>query len=86
MLEFLAATMEQQTYLKEDALRTAFNMFDVDGSGKIDASELDRLLSGDDFKGIYTDEQLKEAIAEIDKNGDGEIDFEEFANMMRNIN
>ena len=55
MLEFIAATMDQQSYLKEDALKTAFNMFDTDGSGKIDANELNKLLTGDDFKGIYTD-------------------------------
>ena len=77
--------MDAQTFMKEEALKTAFNMFDADGSGKIDAQELNRLLSGDDFKGIYTDEQLKEAIAEVDENGDGEIDFEEFMHMMRNL-
>ena len=75
MLEFIAATMEAQTYMKENYLRTAFNMFDQDGSGKIDASELNTLLSGEDFKDIYTPEQLAEAIAEVDENGDGEIDF-----------
>ena len=70
--------MEQTTYMRESYLKNAFRMFDQDGSGKIDASELNRLLSGDEFKGIYTAEQLAEAIAEVDKNGDGEIDFEEF--------
>ena len=38
--EFLAATMSTQTFLREDYLRTAFNMFDADGSGKIDIKEL----------------------------------------------
>ena len=60
-------------------------MFDTDGSGKIDTKELDALLSGEEFKGIYTEEQLREAIAEVDTNGDGEIDFNEFMQMMRNI-
>ena len=77
--------MDAQTFLREEHLKTAFNMFDVDGSGKIDASELNRLLSGDEFKGIYTNEQLAAAIAEVDQNGDGEIDFEEFMDMMKNI-
>ena len=75
MLEFLAATMDAQTYLREEYLKTAFNMFDTDGSGKIDSSELNKLLSGEEFKDVYTEAQLKAAIAEVDENGDGEIDF-----------
>lgn len=35
--EFLAATMDEQIYLREDYLKTAFKMFDKDGSGKIDS-------------------------------------------------
>lgn len=54
--EFIAATMDAQTYLKEEYLKTAFNMFDKDGSGKIDSSELNALLSGEEFKDVYTDE------------------------------
>ena len=78
--------MDAQTFMKENYLRTAFNMFDQDGSGKIDASELNVLLSGEDFKDVYTPEQLAQAIAEVDENGDGEIDFNEFMTMMRSIN
>ena len=35
--EFLAATMDDQIYLREDYLKTAFQMFDKDSSGKIDS-------------------------------------------------
>ena len=38
--EFLAASMDQQTYMRNDYMRTAFNMFDQDGSGSIDKQEL----------------------------------------------
>lgn len=34
--EFITATMNANTFLRDDYLRTAFNMFDADGSGKID--------------------------------------------------
>lgn len=84
--EFLAATMDAQTFLKEDYLRTAFAMFDSDGSGKIDKVELNRLLAGEEFKDVYTEKQLNQAIEEIDQDGDGEIDFEEFMAMMRGVN
>lgn len=56
--EFLAATMDAQTFLREEYLRTAFNMFDRDGSGKIDSSELNQLLSGEEFKDVYSEAQL----------------------------
>ena len=61
-------------------------MFDTDNSGKIDADELKQMLSGEEFKDVYTEEQLIAAIGEVDDNGDGEIDFEEFMAMMKNVN
>ncbi len=39
-IEFIAATIEAQVFLREENLRNAFIMFDRDGSGKIDAKEL----------------------------------------------
>lgn len=60
-------------------------MFDTDGSGKIDSTEILQLLAGEEFRDMYTQEQLDAAIAEVDDNGDGEIDFDEFMTMMRNI-
>jgi len=34
--EFLAATMDASMFLRESYLKTAFQMFDTDGSGRID--------------------------------------------------
>jgi len=34
---------------------------------------------------MYTENQLQQAISEVDDNGDGEIDFQEFMQMMRGI-
>ena len=76
--EFLAATMDQQIFLRDDYLRTAFDMFDKDGSGKIDKDELIKILQGDDSKETITKEEATAWIAEVDLNGDGEIDFDEF--------
>ena len=42
--EFIAATMDAQTYMRDDYLRTVFDMFDRDGSGKIDKAELLQVL------------------------------------------
>ena len=57
-------------------------MFDKDGSGKIDSQEVIALLSGDDLQSMISKEAIDQALTEIDENGDGEIDFEEFMIMM----
>ena len=77
--------MNQQTFLKEEYLKTAFRMFDTDNSGKIDIEELRQLLAGDEFKDLYSEDQLSAAIKEVDENGDGEIDFNEFMIMMKGV-
>jgi calcium-dependent protein kinase len=74
--------MDAQIYLRDDYLRTAFDMFDKDGSGKIDKTELTGILSSEDIEGHVGKDQLLTYLEEIDQNGDGEIDFEEFQEMM----
>ena len=81
--EFLAATIDANIFMREDYLRTAFNMFDKDGSGKIDNQEIIELLQGEDLVNLVSKEAIGTAMKEIDANGDGEIDFEEFMEMMR---
>lgn len=74
--------MDAQIYLRDDYLRTAFDMFDKDGSGKIDKNELMTILVGEDIEGHVGKDQLLTYLEEIDQNGDGEIDFQEFQEMM----
>lgn len=42
--------------MRESYLKTAFELFDKDKSGKIDASEVRQLLQGEDIKELYTDD------------------------------
>ena len=84
--EFIAATLDSQVYLKEEYLRAAFDMFDRDGSGKIDKDEICKLLHGEDLQKLVSQDSIEKAIREVDQNGDGEIDFEEFKQMMENVN
>ena len=81
--EFLAATIDQTVFMREDYLRTTFKLFDKDGSGKIDSEEVVALLQGDELGNLVSQDAIGKAMAEIDENGDGEIDFEEFMAMMK---
>ena len=79
--EFLAAALPRKIYLREDYLRTAFDMFDTDLSGKIDMVELAEILqAGGEYK--CSKQELAAYIKKIDLNGDGMIDFVEFKKMM----
>jgi len=61
-------------------LREAFSLFDTDGSGSIDASELKRVLGCLGRK--LTTEELVEIISSIDQDGNGQIEFDEFKTLM----
>ena len=45
--EFIAATIDQHIFMRDDYLKTAFAMFDKDNSGKIDNEEVLELLGGE---------------------------------------
>lgn len=61
-------------------IASAFRSFDQDGSGTIDASELEEILRGiDDNLG---QEDIQNMMAEADVDGDGQINYAEFANML----
>mmetsp|Transcript_41483 Transcript_41483/g.96931 ORF Transcript_41483/g.96931 Transcript_41483/m.96931 type:complete len:489 (-) Transcript_41483:204-1670(-) len=82
--EFLAATLDKRQYLQEDALWSAFCVFDKNGDGKICLDELRQVLSDDSVGALCDAKQLAESIfKEVDEDGSGEIEFEEFVQMMR---
>ena len=80
--EFIAATLERQTYIQEDACWAAFRIFDLDGDGVITKEELRHILTGESdntkMKKVVGDRILNEMMSEVDANGDGQIDFDEF--------
>jgi len=69
---------------KRAIYKQAFDMFDKEGNGTISADEL-----YDAFKNMgneFTMEQLNDMIKELDQNGSGEIDFEEFIGLVKKVN
>lgn len=81
--EFLAATIDKRTYLREEICLIAFKVFDIDGNGKISMEELRKFFGKSDLKNSIGDKIIDSMLREIDLNGDGEIDFNEFMIMMR---
>jgi len=70
---------------KEDKadLKETFDLFDKDGGGTIDYNELKSVLY--QLGVTATDKELKKIIHRVDKNFDGEIDFDEFLAMMKKL-
>ncbi|KAK3611439.1 hypothetical protein CHS0354_027164 [Potamilus streckersoni] len=67
---------EQSEEDEERELREAFRVFDKTGCGYICASDVRAILQcmGEDL----SEEEIEEMIAEVDIDGDGRIDFNEF--------
>eukprot|EP00230_Micromonas_polaris_P010545 CAMPEP_0197121820 /NCGR_PEP_ID=MMETSP1390-20130617/3746_1 /TAXON_ID=38833 /ORGANISM="Micromonas sp., Strain CCMP2099" /LENGTH=383 /DNA_ID=CAMNT_0042563729 /DNA_START=32 /DNA_END=1186 /DNA_ORIENTATION=- len=65
---------------QKQEIREAFDLFDTDGSGTIDAKELKVAMRALGFE--PKKEEIKKMISDIDKDGSGTIDFEEFLQMM----
>jgi calcium-dependent protein kinase len=80
--EFLLATVNHKKLLSHERMTQVFQMFDKDGSGTISRDEIKEFFSMSD----ETNEGfVMELIEEVDKNGDGEISFPEFKDMMTKI-
>ena len=73
-----------QEELREDFINEiyqTFRLFDEDGDGTIDEKEL-----GNVFRSLgqhYTRDELAEMISEIDTDGSGVVEFDEFLMLMR---
>ncbi|MCQ2817857.1 MAG: protein kinase [archaeon] len=79
--EFIAACLDKNVYLKKERLLEAFKMLDKDNSGKISKDEIRATLKTDEME----DAVLENYIKQYDKNNDGEIDYEEFIDMMNDL-
>lgn len=91
--EFLAASLDRKTYLHTHLCMAAFRVFDRNGNGEISEAELEVVLgdplvhspcsSPRDGASGPSSQTIADLLREVDKNGDGVIDFKEFLQMMR---
>jgi calcium-dependent protein kinase len=61
-------------------LKAAFDFFDKDGSKSISVAELKEALGAKD--NLVDDAAWENLVKEVDKDNNGEVDFEEFEAMM----
>ena len=66
---------EQRAEFKE-----AFDLFDLDGGGDIDSTELGTVMRS--LGANPSEEQIKKMIDDVDEDGSGSIDFPEFCQLM----
>ncbi|XP_004674523.1 PREDICTED: centrin-1 [Condylura cristata] len=80
--DFLAVMTQKMAEkdTKEEILK-AFRLFDDDETGKISFKNLKRVAS--ELGENLTDEELQEMIDEADRDGDGEVNEEEFLRVMK---
>ena len=74
---------EKENHILERILFETFQSYDADESGRIDYVELRLLMAqlGHDI----SDETAKAMILQVDHDGNGEIDFEEFVSMFKGV-
>ncbi|XP_067872907.1 uncharacterized protein [Heterodontus francisci] len=84
--DFLQIVIEGQGDSRDtyEEIKQGFSLFDCDGDGKI---TFDNLKDACKSAGVYFSHQdLREMIREVDTNGDGTVDMEEFINLMLQTN
>ena len=73
--------VRMKTPLTEDELKEAFALFDKDNNGKITSAELKKALMSWGEK--LTEDQVNEFIEDADTNGDGELNIQELARILK---
>ena len=80
--EFLTCSINKDKILRKENLELCFKAFDLDNSGTISLDEISAIFTGGN-KNSKNAEEFKNILKEADENGDGEISFQEFKNLMR---
>ena len=69
----------------ENNLKIGFNLFDKNGSGEIELYEFAGIMAKNLKDYIHDEEVWVQIVKEADADGNGQMDFEEFKDMMTNI-
>ncbi|CAE7646713.1 CMD1 [Symbiodinium sp. KB8] len=80
-----AAKTGAERFTEEErvAYRVVFDKYDADGSGAVDGAELKSVFA--ECGQQLTDEEVKDLMQEFDDDGNGELEFKEFLEMMSKL-
>lgn len=84
--EFIVATVNSEEFNSNEFLQAAFKLFDKDGSGSISGDEIKAVLGFNKTNGTEDAKAIDAILKQVDENGDGDISFDEFVTMMKNLN
>ena len=83
--EFVRAAVSKDKFITENILKFAFRYFDKNNSGEVSRDELEEIFK----QGITDKSKMQKAldniINEVDQNGDGIIQYEEFVFIMKKM-
>jgi len=74
--------LSREIYQKEGYLQQVFNMFDKDKAGSIDKFKCYSLMHGPTESPPTNLASIEQALAELDLNSEGGMDFDSFCGMM----
>lgn len=77
--EFVVASLMQKDLIDDQKLQAAFDIFDRDGKGYISCEDIQRVLK---LEAEMEDYVVHKVIKQVDINGDGQVQFDEFKEMM----
>ncbi len=80
--EFLRAAVDKKLFLEDKFMKFAFDYFDIDKNEQITLKEIKNLFK--DSSG-FPEEEFNKCLEDIDLDNDGQINYQEFCNMMKKI-
>lgn len=77
------ASEEETEAEREQDMKTAFDVFDVNHDGQISVDELSMVLESIGGRQGCSEEACRDMISKVDLDGDGKVSYEEFKQMMK---
>lgn len=82
--EFVVGLCNVGSDARDNKVRFAFQVFDLDGSGFIDTEEMRKIVKATNMANDkQLDRKVRWLMSQVDHNGDGQISFEEFQDLAR---
>lgn len=81
--EFLVATIDKARCVRDGKVAEAFQLFDLNGDGKLELHEIQMAIRGGDMSEDDVRRCAEETLDRIDEDGDGAVSLSEFTNMIQ---